>query len=41
MVPPGSEAVIVTVDVPSRFGRPVILPVEELIDSPRGNPVAA
>jgi hypothetical protein len=39
--PVPSVAVTVTVDVPAVVGVPEISPVEELMDSPAGSPVAA
>ena len=38
--PLGSPAVTVTDEVPGVVGVPVMVPVEELIDSPAGRPVA-
>ena len=40
VAPVVSVAVTVTVDVPAVVGVPEISPVEELIDSPAGRPVA-
>src|SRR6185437_4447964 len=40
MAPTTLSALTVTVEVPRRRGRPVILPLEELIERPAGRPAA-
>src|ERR1700733_2738965 len=40
VVPPASDTLTVTVEVPSWLGCPVILPLDALMDRPAGRPAA-